>query len=205
MAESRREHRPTLRDRQKAQIRADIQRAALHLFAERGFEAVTTEDIAAAAGIGHSTYFRYVPNKSDLLLGALHGGGAAIVENLERRPPDESAEAALAQAILERSRAFAADEDSIRHWRTAIRGAPQLLDRVALIGPHDRARLVELVADRIGAPTPDDLRAGLLVHTLLAAAEFAYQRWLFSDDPAGPTLHRLTERALDGVRYHCWR
>ncbi|MQY22542.1 TetR family transcriptional regulator [Nocardia macrotermitis] len=205
MAEPPEPQQISLRDRQKARIRADIHRAALHLFAERGFDAVTTEEIAAAAGIGHSTYFRYVANKSDLLLGALHSGGAAIVANLERRPPDEAAESALAQSILERSRTFTTDEDSIRHWRTAIRGAPHLLDRVALIEPPDRARLVELVTARIGTSTPDDLRAALLVHTLLAAAEFAYQRWLSSDDPAGPTLHHLTERALDGVRNQCWR
>ncbi|MFC4374281.1 TetR/AcrR family transcriptional regulator [Nocardia halotolerans] len=61
---------------------------------------MTTEDIAAAAGIGHSTYFRYVTSKDDLLLGALRRAGAAIFDSLRARPADEAPEAALCQASL---------------------------------------------------------------------------------------------------------
>ncbi|WP_280276358.1 TetR family transcriptional regulator [Nocardia wallacei] len=195
----------SLRDRQKALVRQEIQRAALRLFAERGFDAVTTEEIAAAAGIGHSTYFRYVATKEDLLLGTLRRAGAAIVDNLRARPADESAEDALCRASLRWSRAFRADEEALGNWRTAIRAAPHLLDRVALIGPDDRARLVDLLADRMGARSADDFRPGLLVHTMMAAAEFAFLRWLEHDDPRGPTLHRLTEQAFEGTRTRCWK
>ncbi|NKX88695.1 TetR family transcriptional regulator [Nocardia coubleae] len=195
----------SLRDRQKALIRQDIQRTALRLFAERGFEAVTTEDIAAAAGIGHSTYFRYVTSKEDLLLGTLRRAGGAIVENLRARPRDESPEEALCQSSLQWSRAFVADEEALRHWRAAIRAAPQVLDRVAVVGPSERTRLTELLGERMGARPDDDIRPGLLVHTVLAAAEFAFRRWLEHDDPADPTLHQLTEQALEGTRTQCWK
>ncbi|MBC7300635.1 MAG: TetR family transcriptional regulator [Nocardia sp.] len=195
----------SLRDRQKALIRQDIQRTALRLFAERGFDAVTTEDIAAAAGIGHSTYFRYVTSKEDLLLGALRRAGAAIVGNLQARPAGESPEEALCQASLRWSRAFVADEAALSHWRTAIRTAPHVLDRVAVVGTFERAQLTKLVADRMGARPDEDLGPGLLVHTVLAAAEFAFLRWLDNDDPRDPTLHQLTEQALEGTRTQCWK
>ncbi len=195
----------SLRDRQKAQIRGDIQRAAVRLFAERGFDAVTTEEIAAAAGIGHSTYFRYVASKEDLLLGILRRAGAAIVDNLQARPRSESAEEALCQASLRWSRAFIAEEEALGNWRAAIRAAPHVLDRVAVVGPFERAQLTKLLGDRMGARPDQDIRPGLLVHTVLAAAEFALLRWLENDDPRGPTLHQLTEQALEGVRTQCWK
>lgn len=195
----------SLRDRQKALIRQDIQRAALRLFAERGFDAVTTEEIAAAAGVGHSTYFRYVTSKEDLLLGTLRRAGAVIVDNLQARPASESAEEALREASLRWSRAFVADEEALHNWRAAIRGAPHVLERAAVIGLFDRAQLTKLVSDRMGTRPDEDIRPGLLVHTVLAAAEFAFLRWLERDDPSGPTLHELTEQALEGTRTQCWK
>src|SRR5882757_7539500 len=59
----------TLRDRQRAQIRAGIRRAAFRLFAERGYDAVTTDEIAAAAGVAPRTFFRHVATKEELVLG----------------------------------------------------------------------------------------------------------------------------------------
>lgn len=53
----------SLRDRRRAELLLQIQHTAHELFAERGFDAVTTEDIAAAAGISISTYFRHAPTK----------------------------------------------------------------------------------------------------------------------------------------------
>lgn len=195
----------SLRDRQKAQVRGDIQRAAVRLFAEDGFDAVTTEEIAAAAGIGHSTYFRYVTSKEDLLLGILRRAGAAIVDNLQARPRSESAEEAMCQASLRWSRAFIAEEEALGNWRAALRAAPHVLGRVAVVGPFERAQLTKLVGDRMGARPDEDIRPGLLVHTVLAAAEFAFLRWLERDDPRGPTLHQLTEQALEGARTQCWK
>src|ERR1700676_3524018 len=58
-------HAESLRDRQRAQSRRDIRRAAFRLFAERGYDSGTTEEIAAAAGIAPRTFFRHRPPKEE--------------------------------------------------------------------------------------------------------------------------------------------
>src|SRR5438552_19010789 len=57
-----------LRERKKAKTRAAIQRHALQLFREQGYEATTIEQIAQAAEFSPSTFFRYFRTKEDVAL-----------------------------------------------------------------------------------------------------------------------------------------
>lgn len=56
-----------LRERKKARTRALVRQQALRLFREQGYAATTVEQIAEAAEISPSTFFRYFPTKEDVI------------------------------------------------------------------------------------------------------------------------------------------
>ncbi|GAB1813036.1 TetR/AcrR family transcriptional regulator [Mycobacterium sp. MUNTM1] len=199
------EEQPTLRDRQRAAIRAELRRAAHRLFTERGYDAVSVDDIAAAAGLSRRTLFRHVASKEDLLLDPLRHGGAAIATLLDQQPADISPDTALINAIVARATAF--EDTETQGWRAAVLRAPGLLDKVTMVNPADRERIVKAIADRMGAePEPaTDLRPGLLVQLAFAAGDFGFQQWI--RQPLGNTkpLHAWVQESLQGIVGAQWR
>jgi AcrR family transcriptional regulator len=192
----------SLRDRQRAQIRADIQLAAYRLFAAHGFDNVTTEQIAAAAGVSPSTFFRHIASKEELLLDQVRRGGEAIVSLLEQRPSAESPDVALARAIEARVSAF---QDSETEWRAAILAAPGLLEKATVLAPDDKSQLIKLTAARMRTDSEHDTRPALLVHLAFAAAHFAFQQWVRTADDERPPLQALVSDALQAVINPRWQ
>src|ERR1700685_2769490 len=85
-----------LRERKKARTRAALREHALRLFGEQGYHATTVEQIAAAAEVSPSTFFRYFPTKEDLVL--QDDMDTRMIEALEQQPPDLGAAAAVRAA-----------------------------------------------------------------------------------------------------------
>jgi AcrR family transcriptional regulator len=194
----------SLRDRQRARIRAEIRRAAYPLFIERGYDAVTTEEIAAAAGVSTSTFFRHVATKDELLLAPVRQGGAEVVQLLEERPGREPPDVALINAMVSRART-SFNEASSEEWREALLVAPDVFARVAMHTAADRERAVKLIAARMGADLAVDLRPGLLVQLAFAAADFAFREWVQQTAVKPKALYTYVAEALEAVRCRRWR
>ena len=187
-----------LRERQRDALRADIGRTALRLFAERGYDNVTTETIAEAVGISPSTLFRHVPSKEHLLLGAAQRGRMRIVANFRDRPRDEPVQDSLAAAILARTAQFVDDDETVELWRRAMASAPAALQRASILDHDDCEELIAAVAQRLGSSSAAaQLRAGVLVRSSVAAVEYAYEWWLRNGNKK--SLHVLTQQALELV------
>ncbi len=185
----------SLRERRRAALLSQIQQTAHRLFAERGFEAVTTEDIAAAAGISISTYFRYAPTKEGLLVDPVREAAAEIVGSYSARPAHESPVEALIQLFVTHAKDVS-EVDDLDPWRDAVATAPHLLSKSVLVSETDHRELIEQVAHRMGVDAAADIRPALLVHTSLATVKFVLDGWLTADIVASPPFHVQLEEAL---------
>ncbi|WP_243077079.1 TetR/AcrR family transcriptional regulator [Microbacterium sp. SS28] len=101
--------------------------AALDLFAEQGFEATSVEQIAQAAGISRSTFFRQFGGKDDVVF-ADH---ELILEGLRAylAQPHENPWAAVCEASIRVFRQFTADPELARRRYAIVRGVPALRER----------------------------------------------------------------------------
>ncbi|MFO1446015.1 TetR family transcriptional regulator [Bacillus sp. Bva_UNVM-123] len=87
-----------LRERKKARTIAAVQQHALRLFRENGYQETTVEQIAAAAEISQSTFFRYFPTKEDVLI--IDNYDPIMIEAFEKQPPELSPLDAIRNAFI---------------------------------------------------------------------------------------------------------
>ena len=85
------EQRPPIpvRERARRAMRAELAMLAQDLFAAKGYEQTTVEDLVAAAGISKRTFFRYFTSKEDLVLGKHDVWAEKLIEAFDTRPDDE--------------------------------------------------------------------------------------------------------------------
>src|SRR5688500_4875497 len=99
------------RARKKQRTRDDLVAAAIRLFAERGFDETTTEDIADEADVSQRTFFRHFSSKEAVLYGDDEAIESAFREAIVARPAHESAVVAVAAALRTLTEFYAADPE----------------------------------------------------------------------------------------------
>jgi AcrR family transcriptional regulator len=92
--------KPTpIREQTRAVVRSLLARTAFELFAAKGYDDTTVEEVAAAAGVSRRTLFNYFRNKEDLALSGLSEQGELIAARFAERPADEDPWASLRAAF----------------------------------------------------------------------------------------------------------
>ena len=163
--------RPGLRERKKARTRAAIQEHALRLFKAQGYAETTIEQIADAADVSQSTFFRYFPTKEDVVL---HDElDPRLIASLREQPPELSPVEAVRRRDARRLHAAHAGADGGRGGAPAARSRGPRAARPALdqyLTGLDM--LTEAFAERLGKPTdsvPIRALAGAIIGVGLAA------------------------------------
>jgi AcrR family transcriptional regulator len=116
-----------LRERKKAETRIALMRAALRLFADRGYDATTVEDIAAAADVSPRTFFRYYPTKVDVLFGDFEQRVASIRRALDDHESTEPLLRRIRRAVAGVAGEFAAEPDIFSARARLVFSHPDIL------------------------------------------------------------------------------
>jgi AcrR family transcriptional regulator len=159
-----------LRERKKQQTRQAIHMAAMRLFAERGFEATTIADIAAAADISPRTFFAYFPSKEEVVFAKFEPAFEDFGRSLSERPPGTTALEALRAWIGRAAKEFSGDPDAAR-LEARLRRESSAVAACDL--QHMRRfeqRLAEAVGEDLGEPG-DALRPRLVAAAAVAALQ----------------------------------
>jgi AcrR family transcriptional regulator len=159
--------------------------AAVRLFAERGFEATTVDDIAAAVDVSPRTFFRYFPTKVDALFGDFPEREARMRAALAARPEGEPIVETVRRVVLEFAGEFFADPQLFATRARLIFANPALratgLERMARLEDV----IAEAVAHELGA-TETDVRPRLVGAAAMAAVRSTAATWAARgghDDP----------------------
>jgi len=180
---------PGLRERKKIRTRQTIRREAFRLIEENGYTATTVEQIAEAAEVSPSTFFRYFPTKESVLLA--DDMDPVILDALEDQPPDLSPSQAVGRAYRAAMTNMSAEEREFEDTRQRLMfSIPEL--KAAMYDEYYRTitTFAEALGRRIGRDASDfELRvfAGALTGAMMAVYE------------PGPGAADTVSRALDFV------
>lgn len=154
-----------LRAARTRRTRAAIQTAALRLAAERGFDATTVEDVAAAAGVSRRTVFNYFPAKADMFIIGPRTPSQEEIETFVASRGDLLDD--LAALLADTAPSTPEEVELFGHLKAVLHDSPELLPLL-----QSRIRLLESVvraaiAQRLDAPLKDP---HVVATTALAAA-----------------------------------
>jgi AcrR family transcriptional regulator len=162
----------SLQARKQDFVRDAIWTVAIDLFAEKGFDETTLDDIVAAAGTSRRTFFRYFESKRDLIAQPIVSYGASLTTAIESCPEGSSAGELFRHVVLEVAQRTVADPRMRKVMAIAAKypaAREAQLSRVAEV----QGRIAEVFAQR----AKDELTAHVLASLTLSALSLTYRVW----------------------------
>jgi len=163
--------------RRRSTTRDHLSNVAIDLFAARGFDEVSVDDVAEAAGIARRTLFRYYPSKNALPWGDFDAHLDHMRDLLSGLDPDVGIRDALRAALLAFNTFDEAETARHRRRMRVILQTAALQAYSMTMYAGWRAVVADFVALRLGAKI-DDLVPQTVAWTMLGVALSAYEHWL---------------------------
>ena len=172
--------------------RGRLQQAALELFAERGFDETTVEEIAGRAGLTKRTFFRHFADKREVLFDGGHEFTGRFVDGLAGAPASAPPLEAVALTLESVAGWFHDRRDFARRRQAVIVANAELQERELVKLASVAAALAAALRER-GVEEP---QASVLAETGVAVFRVAFERWVASDRD----LTELVRESLDALR-----
>jgi AcrR family transcriptional regulator len=174
--------------------RGRLEKAAMELYLERGFDQVTVADIAERADLTERTFFRYFADKREVLFGGSSVLGERLAAGVAAAPTDLAPLDALAFAFDDAALAFFDDAERPRARQTMIDSHPGLQERELIKLSALAATLAEALRRR-GVAEPG---ASLAAEAGVAVFKNAFGRWLSGEE--GDALAPIQRKAFDEMK-----
>ncbi|WP_328338238.1 TetR family transcriptional regulator [Streptomyces violaceus] len=194
-----------LRERKKQRTRDALLRAALELFATRGYDETTVDDIAAAVDVSQRTFFRYFAGKEETAFFVPRLAEDLVVQALQVRPPDEAPLEALRRAVLESWDTISEAVEEIVPIDLHLRVYRVIESTPALFAAHLRRsaeleeQLARIIAEREGLDVDADPRPRIVVALFGGVIRVTERLWSAGDELSLAGMRQLTTTYLDQV------
>ena len=161
--------------RWEADGRDRLAKAALELYAARGFDETTVAEIARAAGLTERTFFRHFADKREVLFGGQDQFQRRFVEAIAAAPDGATPLAIIAEGVLEGSAFFSLEHRPYSLQRQSVIDAhPELRERELL----KMAALARALATALRARDVSDPAATLAAESGVIVFRLAWEQWL---------------------------
>ena len=174
--------------------RGRLERAALELYLERGFDQTTVAQIAARAGLTERTFFRHFADKREVLFAGAVGLQEFLVRTLASTP-DSAAPIDAVAAAFEAAGALLQERRDYAWQRQAVIAANAELQERELI---KLAALASAMTDTLRQRGVTDPAASLAAEAGIAVFKIAFERWAGGTSPAD--LPQVIRESLDELK-----
>jgi AcrR family transcriptional regulator len=186
--------RQSLRERKQAFVRDAIWSAAVDLFASKGFEETTLDDIVESAGTSRRTFFRYFASKRDLIAQPVVGYAESIAAAIDACPGGCPPSELLRHVVLDVARRTVSDPRMLKVMQIAARHPAAREAQLSRL-----AEVQERVTSAFARRCRDEVTAHLLAGLSLAALSVTYRVWFSSGKTDIAAAVRQTLARLSAV------
>ncbi len=193
-----------LRERKKEKTRHALETAALELFAEKGFDGTTVDEIAEACDVSQRTFFRYYGAKEDVLFADGDERLEALLAELARRPLDEPPIRAVQAAFLLTTDEYAQDRERLKLRSTIFDGSSSLRSHKFERQQNWEQAVTTALLERdaqTGGTTPD-LQLRLVAGASMACLHAALHQWLEVGGDLPTLVKAGFDYLVDGLSTH---
>lgn len=191
------------RERKKQQTHELLRMSALRLFAEKGFEQTTVQDIADGADVAQRTFFLHFASKEQVLIGDTADRARQFMDVLRSRPDDEDGFTALRAALVHVVETSDMDDDELMLRARLVEEAPSLMAWTLEQNAAVAEAIAEEMARRSGSDPLRDVYPRVLASAGMTALVLAASLWYRQEGrrPFIDVVHEVLDQLAAGMSH----